>query len=72
MNIGNIVLATPKLTMAEAEQSMKALVDVTANMGGTPSAVREVSSYLNWFDQYMQPNSGSQDVRFSIYYSGSF
>lgn len=66
MNIGNIVFATPKLTLAEGQASMQALLDLTANMGGTPSAVRQVSSYLNWYDEYMIPNSSSQDVSISL------
>ncbi|KAF9053297.1 FAD-binding domain-containing protein [Panaeolus papilionaceus] len=59
--LGNLILTTPKLNMAEAQASMQALVDLTTSLGGV-STVTEVSSFLDWFTNYVQGSSGKQNA----------
>ncbi|KAF9053268.1 FAD-binding domain-containing protein [Panaeolus papilionaceus] len=59
--IGNLILTTPKLNMADAQNSMKALVDVATSLGGV-ATITEITSFLDWFNSYVQGTSGTQDA----------
>ncbi|KAF8152983.1 FAD-binding domain-containing protein [Crassisporium funariophilum] len=56
--IGNLILTNPKLNMKEAQESMKALIDLTQGLGGV-SNVTEIATYFEWFSSYVQGTAGS-------------
>lgn len=64
--IGNLILLTPILNLAEAEESMATLLELTSTMG-QKSSVSEVDNFNDWFGAYVQGTSGMQDVRQSIF-----
>ncbi|KIM48619.1 hypothetical protein M413DRAFT_20978 [Hebeloma cylindrosporum] len=59
-SIGNLVLLTPNLDLKEAEESMKALVDLTTSLGGV-STVTDIPTYTEWFKGWVAGTAGAQD-----------
>jgi len=49
------------LDLKEAEESMKALVDLTTSLGGV-STVIDIPTYTEWFKGWVAGTAGAQDV----------
>ncbi|KAF8871147.1 hypothetical protein BD779DRAFT_1680604 [Infundibulicybe gibba] len=61
-SIGNAILLTTRLNQAEANTSMKALIDRASTLGSKESSVVEIDSYWTWFQGYVEGKEGTQDA----------